>query len=144
VLALRIWLAIALATSLIVPAAIAETFDHLSVDATPSTYEGPCPVSIKLHSVIKFDVSFNNQEKFVYRWEANGEPLTDDVVTSSKGRSNHVETTVQLQGLVGKSMTVPIRLHASWGTDFSKVEPYSGMAVNNHYSLPANVTVTCR
>ena len=122
----------------------AETFDHLSVSATPSTYEGPCPVAIKLESVIKFDVSFNRQEQYVYRWEGNEQPLTDDVVTYSKGRTNKVEATVRIQEPVGRSMTIPIRLHTSWGTDFAKTAPYYGMAVNDHYSLPVDVTVTCR
>jgi hypothetical protein len=140
----RLLLLAALATGLAGQAARAEIFDHLSVDVTPSTYEGPCPVSIKLRSVIKFEVSFNRQEQFVYRWEAKDQPLTDDVVTSSKGRINRVETTVDLQGPAGRSVTIPIRLHASWGTDFPKTAEYYGMAVNDHYSLPANVTLTCR
>ena len=133
-----------LAVSLAGHTAKAEIFDHLSVSAVPSDYDGPCPVSIKLESVIKFEVSFNTQEKFVYRWESGDETLTDNVFTVSKGRSNHVETTISLSGPVGRTFTTPIRLHAAWGTDFSKTTAYSGKAVNDHYSLPTNVSVTCR
>ncbi len=140
----RLLLLPSLAAGLAGHAALAETFGHLSVSATPSTYEGPCPVSIKLESVIKFDVSFDRQEQFVYRWEGNEQPLTDDVVTYSKGRTNKVEATVQIREPVGRTMTIPIRLHTSWGTDFAKTAPYYGMAVNDHYSLPATVTVTCK
>ena len=127
----------------------AELFDHISMAATPSTYEGPCPVSIKLESVIKFEVSFNTQEKFSYRWESGDKTLTDDAVALSKGRTNRVSDTIEIAGPVGKTMTMPIRLHASWGSLTagpapSKSNPYLSMAVNDHYSDPITVTLTCR
>jgi len=122
----------------------AEIFDHLSTSATPSRYEGPCPVTIKLESVIKFDVSFNRREQFGYRWEDDLETLTDDVTTYSNGRTNRVETSILVRGPVGKTVTIPVRLHAFWGTDFAKTHAYYGRSVNDHYSLPAKVTLTCR
>src|SRR5437879_2135922 len=76
----------------------AEIFDHLSMSASPSTYDGPCPVTIKLESVIKFEVSFNRREQFVYRWEDDLETLTDDVTTYSSGRTNRVEASILVHG----------------------------------------------
>jgi hypothetical protein len=145
----RLLLVAALAAGVAGHTARAELFDHISVSATPSKYEGPCPVSIKLESVIKFEVSFNTQEKFFYRWESNDRSLTDDAVAVSKGRSNRVAETIEISGPVGKTMTMPIRLHASWGsmvasTAPSKSSPYLSMAVNDHYSDPTDVTFTCR
>lgn len=122
----------------------AEIFDHLSVSATPSTYEGHCPASIKLESVIKFDVSLNRQEQYVYRWESDDETLTDDFSGVSKGRTNRVETTILISKPAGTTATIPIRLHAMWGTEFGKTDAYLGKSVNDHYSLPVVVTVTCR
>jgi hypothetical protein len=49
-----------------------------------------------------------------------------------------------VHGPVGKTVTIPIRLHAFWGTDFAKTHSYYGRSVNDHYSLPAMVTLTCR
>jgi len=63
----RLVLLVASAVVFAVRPANAETFDYLSVSADPSTYDGPCPVSIKLESVIKFDVIMNHDEKFYYR-----------------------------------------------------------------------------
>jgi hypothetical protein len=140
----RLLLPAALTIGLACHSAKAELIDHLSVEATPSTYEGPCPVTIKLQSIIKFEVSFNTQEKFVYRWEAKDKTLTEEVVALSKGRTNHVETTIDIQAPVGRKITLPIRLHVSWGTEFNKETPYLSLAVNDHYSEPTNVTVTCR
>ncbi len=140
----RLLLSAALTIGLAGQSAQAELFDHLSMEATPSTNEGPCPVTIKLQSVIKFEVSFNTQEKFVYRWEAKEKTLTEEVVALSKGRTNHVETTIDIQAPAGKKITLPIRLHVSWGTEFKKETSYLSLAVNDHYSEPANVTVTCR
>lgn len=125
-------------------AARAETFDRLSTTAEPSSYDGHCPVLIKLEGVIKFDVSLNTQEKYVYRWESDREILTDYVTTFSKGRNNHVDGIIQVQEPVGTTVTMPIRLHAAWGTDFGKTHPYYGMSVNDHYSTPVMITVTCR
>ena len=130
-------------------AARAEIFDHLSTSATPNKYDGPCPVSIKLESVIKFEVSFNAQEKFTYRWESNDRTLTDDAVAVSKGRTNRVSETIEISGPIGKTVTMPVRLHASWGsmltgTAPSKSSPYLSMAVNDHYSDPTNLIFTCR
>jgi len=145
----RLFLVTAVAAGLPGYAAKAETFDHISVSATPNKYDGPCPVSIKLESVIKFEVSFNTQEKFYYRWESNNETLTDAAVAVSKGRTNRVAETIEVSAPVGKTMTMPIRLHASWGsmvagTAPSKSSPYLSMAVNDHYSDPTDVTFTCR
>ena len=145
----RLFLVTALAVGLVGHAAKAELFDHISMSVTPSTYDGPCPVSIKLESVIKFEVSFNTQERFTYRWESMDTTLTDEQVTSSKGRTNRVAETIEISGPVGKTMTMPIRLHASWGSMIagpvpSKSTPYLSMAVNDHYSEPATVTLTCR
>jgi hypothetical protein len=125
-------------------AARAEIFDHLSTSASPSTYEGRCPVAIKLESVIKFEVSFNRREQYVYRWEDDVKTLTDDVTTYSTGRTNRVEGSILVRGPVGKTVTVPVRLHAFWGTGFSKTHPFYGRSVNDHYSLPASITLTCR
>ena len=145
----RLFLVTAFAAGLAGHAVKAELFDHISTSATPTTYDGPCPVSIKLESVIKFEVSFNTQEKFYYRWESNDRSLTDDAVAVSKGRSNRVAETIEISGPVGKTVTMPVRLHASWGslvasTAPSKSSPYLSMAVNDHYSEPINVTLTCR
>ena len=145
----RLMLVAALSAGLAGHAARGEVFDHISMSATPSTYEGPCPVSIKLESVIKFEVSFNTQEKFYYRWESNDRSLTDDQVTFSKGRTNRVAETIEISGPVGKTVTMPIRFHASLGsmvagTAPSKSTPYLSLAVNDHYSEPINVTLTCR
>ena len=96
----RLFLVTAAAAGLAGHAAKAETFDHISVSATPNKYDGPCPVSIKLESVIKFEVSFNTQEKFYYRWESNNATLTDDAVAMSKGRSNHVAESIEVSGPV--------------------------------------------
>jgi len=130
-------------------AANAELFDHISTIATPSTYDGPCPVSIKLESVVKFEVSFNTQEKFNYRWESGDRTLTDDAVAVSKGRTNRLTETIELSAPVGKTLVMPIRLHASWGSLTTgpaptKSNPYLSMAVNDHYSDPINVSLTCR
>jgi hypothetical protein len=146
---LRFMLLLAFTAGLAGHAAQAELFDHISVSATPSTYDGPCPVSIKLESVIKFEVSFNTQEKFFYRWESNDKSLTDDAVAFSKGRTNRVAETIEISGPVGKTVTMPIRFHASsgsmvTGTAPSKSTPYLSLAVNDHYSEPINVTLTCR
>ena len=84
------------------------------------------------------------QEKFVYRWEAENKTLTEETVALSKGRSNHVETTIDIKAPVGKTISLPIRLHASWGTEFQRETSYLSLAVNDHYSDPAVVTVTCR
>jgi len=145
----RLVLVAAFAAGLAGHTAKAELFDHISVSATPSKYDGPCPVSIKLESVIKFEVSFNTQEKFFYRWESNGRTLTDDEVALSKGRINRVTETIDVSGPVGKTVTMPIRLHASWGSLLtssapSKSSPYLSMAVNDHYSDPTDLTFTCR
>ena len=139
----------ALSACLVGSAAKAELFDHLSTSATPSTYDGPCPVSIKLESVIKFEVSFNEQEKFSYRWESGDRTLTDDQVAFSKGRINRVAETIEISGPVGKTVTMPIRLHVSSGSMVgnpapAKSTPYLSLAVNDHYSEPINVTLTCR
>ena len=145
----RLMLVAALSAGLAGHAAKAETFDHISVSATPDKYDGPCPVSIKLESVVKFEVSFNTQEKFYYRWESNDRSLTDEAVAVSKGRSNRVTETIEVSGPVGKTVTMPVRMHASWGsliasTAPSKSSPYLSMAVNDHYSDPTDVTFTCR
>lgn len=145
----RLFLMTGFAAGLAGHAANAELFDHISVSATPSTYDGPCPVSIKLESVIKFEISFNTQDKYTYRWESNDRSLTDDAVALSKGRTNRVAETIEISGPVGKTVTMPIRLHASWGsmisgTAPSKSTPYLSLAVNDHYSEPVNVTLTCR
>ena len=141
---LRLCLFTTLAATLAGQTAKAEIFHRLSVTATPSQYEGPCPASIKLESVIKFEVSFNTQEQYVYRWESNDVILTDDTVAMSKGRSNHVETTVQVSAAPGRTVTLPIRLHAAWGSEFAKTAPFYGRTVNDHYSAPTVVTLTCR
>ncbi|HEX4506602.1 MAG TPA: hypothetical protein VH722_12795 [Alphaproteobacteria bacterium] len=145
----RLMLVAALTAVLAGHPAEAELFDHISISATPSTYDGPCPASIKLESVIKFEVSFNTQEKFFYRWESNDKTLTDEAVAVSKGRNNRVLETIEITGPVGKTITMPIRLHASWGsmvnsTAPSKSTPYLSMSVNDHYSDPTDVTLTCR
>lgn len=147
--ALRLMIPLVLVTGLAGDAAKAELFDHISISATPSTYDGPCPVSIKLESVVKFEVSFNTQEKFTYRWESNDRSLTDDAVALSKGRTNRVTETIEISGPVGKTVTMPIRFHASSGSMIaapapSKSSPYLSLAVNDHYSDPVNVTLTCR
>jgi hypothetical protein len=125
-------------------AAGAEVFDYIRTSATPANYEGHCPVSIKLEGVIKFDVSFNVQEKYFYRWENDHEPLTEFVPTFSKGRTNHVEGSIELSGPPGASITMPIRLHTVWDPEFRKVNPYFGVVANDHYSSPVPITVTCR
>lgn len=145
----RLFLVTAFAAGLAGHAARAELFDHISVSATPNTYDGPCPVSIKLETVIKFEVSFNTQEKFTYRWESNDRSLTDDAVGFSKGRTNRVSETIEVSGPVGKTVTMPIRFHASSGSMVtgpapSKSNPYLSLAVNDHYSDPIAVTLTCR
>ena len=145
----RLFLVTAVAAGLACHAAKAELFDHISTTATPSKYDGPCPVSIKLESVIKFEVSFNTQEKFTYRWESNDTTLTDDQVALSKGRTNRVAETIEMSGPVGRTVIMPIRLHASSGsmvngTAPSKSTPYLSLAVNDHYSEPATVSLTCR
>jgi len=146
---MSVWARLAMATCLVAAglaghAAKAEIFDHISMSATPSTYDGPCPLSIKLESVIKFEISFNRQEQYVYRWEANDNPLTDDAHALSKGRSNQVEDTIEVNAPIGKTKVLPIRLHAMWGTEFAKTALFYGRAVNDHYSSPVNVTFTCR
>ncbi len=140
----RLLLLAAVAAAFAGQTASAEIFDHLTTTATPSTYDGPCPIEIKLESVIKFEVSFNRQEQFFYRWERGNEILTDVVATYSKGRTNRVEATVLVTGPVGKTVTVPVRLHVSWGDEFAKTHSYYGRSVNDHFSAPAIVTVTCR
>src|ERR1700761_8314744 len=98
----RLMLVAALSAGLAGHAARGEVFDHISMSATPSTYEGPCPVSIKLESVVKFEVRFNTQEKFYYRWESKDRSLTDDAIAVSKGRSNRVTDTIEISGPAGK------------------------------------------
>ena len=133
-----------LAASLVRDAAEAEVFDYIGTSATPANYEGHCPVSIKLEGVVKFDVSFNVQEKYFYRWENDHESLTDFEPALSKGRTNHVEGTIELNGPPGASITMPIRLHTAWDPEFPKFNPSSGKAANDHYSSPVQITVTCR
>ena len=143
-IATRLLLLAAFAAGVASQSAKAETIDHISVTATPATYEGPCPVSIKLESLIRFDVIYNREEKYLYRWESNDEALTEYVTTFSKGRNNHVEGSAELQGPAGKSVTIPIRLHTIWGATFGKMDAWHGKSVNDHYSVPFNVTLTCR
>ena len=122
----------------------AETFDYLSASAVPSTYDGPCPVTIKLESLVRFDIDYNRQEKYSYRWEGGDEALTEFVTTFSKGRNNRVEGTAEISAPTGKTMTIPIRLHTVWSLTFGKTDSNHGKSVNDHYSSPFNVTVTCR
>ena len=122
------------ATGLAGRAATAEIIDHVSTSAMPSSYDGPCPVSIKLEGVVSFEFFLDTHEQYVYRWESGDRILTDDVVTLSRGRRNHVETELEIQQPVGKTVTMPIRLHA-----FIITRP-----VGDHFSLPVQVKVTCR
>jgi hypothetical protein len=72
-----------------------------------TVYDGPCPVTIKLEGAVMFDVARNNQENYAYHWATGDQQLTDDVKAFSKGRTNHVESSIQLQEPVGVPATIP-------------------------------------
>jgi hypothetical protein len=135
----RLLLLSAVAAGLSGQMASAEMFDHLTTSATPSTYDGPCPIEIKLESVIEFDAGFNRQQVFYYRWENGSKVLTDVLATHSKETGNRVEATTLVQGPVGKKIAVPVRLHVTTEAGFAKTP-----SASDGYSSPAIVTVTCR
>jgi hypothetical protein len=128
----------ALIGGLIAGTAHAGLFDHIVVKATPDSFDGPCPTTIKLEATITFGIILGRRIKYVYRWEDDGNVLTDDVVTESSGSLHeHLETTLQVQQPVGATITRMARLHVFVGSD-------NGKAVGNAYSLPLKVTATCR
>jgi len=132
------------------PAAEADRIDRVVTTIAPAAYDGPCPVTIKLEGAVIFDVARNNQENYAYHWATVDQQLTDDVKAFSKGRTNHVESSIQLQEPVGAPATIPITLHAyklvSEGTSefFRYSKSYRNDQVKDYPSLPANLTITCR
>lgn len=121
------------------PSATADIIDHVTAAVSPATYDGPCPVLITLSGVVSFDVVRNTQEQYFYRWEGADRVLSDDETALSKGRRNHVETMSEIQEPIGRSVTLPVVLHA-----WRYVEANYGKTTADRYSDPVNLTVTCR
>ena len=116
-----------------------DIIDNVTATVNPTTYEGPCPALIGLAGVVSFDVVSNEQEKYTYRWESGNQVLTDDVTAFSKGRRNHVLAMWEVQEVVGKTVTMPIVLHA-----WRYVAANYGKTTADRYSTPVNLIVTCQ
>lgn len=117
----------------------ADIIDKVTTTVNPTTYEGPCPALIALEGVVSFDVVSNVQEKYTYRWESGNQALTDDETAFSKGRRNHVLAMWEVQEAVGKTVTMPIVLHA-----WRYVAANYDKTTADRYSIPVNLIVTCR
>ncbi len=126
-------------------AALADHIERLTTTAAPDTYDGKCPVLVKLQGNVIFTGVQNVGEIFAYRWESANGPLTDDAKAPVLGRQNRVDATLQFAPPVGETLNVGIRLHAM--LDSFHPEPgrhRSSVQLDNYYSQPVNVAVTCR
>ncbi len=129
-----------------VQAAMADRIERVTTTAAPATYDGKCPVLVKLQGVVIFSLGGqDNSSKFSYHWESGADAITEDTTGASFGRQNRVEATVQIDEPVGQPVTIPIRLRAG----IASYHPAPGKVRNmvqldDFYSEPVNVVVTCR
>jgi hypothetical protein len=134
------------AACLTAQAAMADRIERITTAATPDKYDGKCPVLVKLQGVVIFSLGGqDNSSKFSYHWESGADAITEDTTGSSFGRQNRVEATVQIDEPVGQPVTIPIRLRAG----IASYHPAPGktrtmVQLDNFYSEPVNVVVTCR
>ena len=113
-------------------------FEHVVATAAPDTFDGPCPTEIKLNGAITLGLHPGQRMKYVYRWENDEGVLTNDVVVQSSGAlHDHVETELPVMQPVGVTLTRIMKLHVFLGSRYGKT-------VDDVYSLPLKITVTCR
>jgi hypothetical protein len=123
----------------------ADRIERVTTTATPDIYDGKCPVLVKLQGNIIVTGVANVGENFGYRWESANGSLTDDAKAPTLGRQNRVEATLQMAPPPGDTLNVVIRLHVM--LDSFHPEPgrhRSSVQLDNYYSQPVNVAVTCR